>query len=103
MLAWDLLEEEKALRVVENLERILAVELLCAAQALDFRRPLKSTAVLETVHSIIREKVAFASEDRIFSEDINTLTELIQSRVILKKNQDHTAGISEYDEQFEKY
>ena len=72
----------KALKVVENLERILAIELLCAVQALDFRRPLKSTSVLEEVHSCVRAKVSFATKDRIFSNDINALTELIKSRKI---------------------
>ena len=74
----------KALKVLENLEKILAVELLCAAQAIDFRRPLKSTPVLEEVHACVREIVTFADEDRIFSKDIDQLTELIRSRKIAK-------------------
>ncbi|MHA1987986.1 MAG: histidine ammonia-lyase, partial [Promethearchaeota archaeon] len=45
----------KTLKIVENLEKILAVELLCAAQAFDFRRPLKSSKILEECHKYIRE------------------------------------------------
>jgi len=79
----------KANTVVTNLERILAVELLCAAQALDFRRPLKSTPALEAVQAAVRDQVSFATKDRIFSEDINRLTELIQSRQLHKIINEH--------------
>src|SRR5690606_30796478 len=42
----------KSLQVIENLEKILAIELLCAAQCFDFRRPLKSGAMLEACHAL---------------------------------------------------
>lgn len=73
----------KALRVCENLEKILAVELLCAAQALDFNRPLQSSNTLEEIHQQLRQKVSFATEDRIFAKDIEQATELIQSRKLV--------------------
>lgn len=60
----------KALRVCQNLERIQAIELLCAAQALDFRRPLRSTPPMEALHAAVRTVVPHATEDRIFAEDI---------------------------------
>jgi len=44
----------KALQVVRNLENILAVELVCAAQGFDFRRPLKSTKILNACHEFVR-------------------------------------------------
>lgn len=93
----------KALRVVENLERILAIELLCAAQALDFRRPLKSTPIIEAAHTLVRESVPFATEDRIFSEDIDLLTALIRSKKILTDIYSSKDGFSDYDEEFETY
>ncbi len=65
--------------VISNLEQILAVELLNAAQALDFRKPLKSSAILEEMHKLVRSKVDFATEDRIFANDITKVHELIQS------------------------
>lgn len=64
-------------RVLDNLESILAIELLSACQAIEFRRPLKSSAVLEYAHDIVREKVSFAEEDRIFAEDINAINGII--------------------------
>lgn len=65
-------------RVLDNLEYILAIELLSACQAIEFRRPLKSSAVLEFAHELVRSYVSFAEEDRIFADDINRITELIR-------------------------
>lgn len=65
-------------RVIDNLEYILAIELLSACQAIEFRRPLRSSAALEKAHDIVREKVSFAEEDRIFADDINEVVALIR-------------------------
>lgn len=67
----------KLAKVLDNLEFILAIELLCAAQAIEFRRPLKSSAVLEFAHDYVRKVVGFAEEDRIFANDINKITRMI--------------------------
>lgn len=67
-------------RVIEHLKHILAVELLYAAQAIDFRRPLKSSAALEAVHDLVRTVVPFAGEDRVFAKDINALSTLIEGQ-----------------------
>jgi len=75
-------------KVIDNLEYILAIELLYAAQAMDFRRPLKSSDVLEACHSLIRKEVSFADHDRIFADDINKLRQLISSgRLLDEANQ----------------
>jgi histidine ammonia-lyase len=64
----------KALRVMDNLERILAIELFNAAQALEFRRPLKSSHFIESFVKSYRNDVSFIKEDRILHYDIeNTL------------------------------
>lgn len=65
--------------VLDNLEYILAIELLYAAQALEFRRPLKSSETLEEIFKEIRKHVDFATKDRSFSYDINSLHQLIKS------------------------
>jgi histidine ammonia-lyase len=93
----------KALRVIDNLEKILAIELLCAAQALDFRKPLKSSEVLDDVHDTIREKIAFAEEDRIFSIDIEKAIGLIKKRKLLTTVSYHCDSYSEHDNLFESY
>ena len=60
----------KAFRVVYNLERILAIELFNAAQALDFRRPKKSSTMIEEFISQYRSKVPFVKEDKIMHDEI---------------------------------
>lgn len=66
-------------RVLDNLEFILSIELLTACQAIEFRRPLKSSAILEFAHDFVRNYVSFAAEDRIFADDINKVAGLIKS------------------------
>lgn len=60
----------KCLRVVENVEKVLAIELLSAVQALDFRRPLQSSPVVETLVADFRKEVSFNEEDRILHYDM---------------------------------
>ncbi|HUQ96326.1 MAG TPA: histidine ammonia-lyase [Chitinophagaceae bacterium] len=64
-------------QVLNNLEYILAIELLTACQAIEFRRPLKSSALLEYAHDLVRQWVSFAEEDRIFADDINKIKNLL--------------------------
>jgi len=70
-------------QVIDNLEYIQAIELLYAAQAIDFRRPLRSTPVIEACHALVREKVPFIDHDRIFANDINALHQLITDGTLL--------------------
>ena len=64
-------------KTLDNLEYILAIELLYAAQAIDFRRPLKTSPILEGCHALVRSQVAFTQADRVFSKDILALGSLI--------------------------
>ena len=72
-------------KVLDNLEYILAIELLSACQAIEFRRPLKSSELLEYAHDYVREFVSFASEDRIFAEDVNKVAGLIKDFSFVEK------------------
>ncbi|HVG42155.1 MAG TPA: histidine ammonia-lyase [Chitinophagaceae bacterium] len=72
-------------KVLDNLEYILAIELLCAAQAIEFRRPHKSSSLLELAHDYVRERVSFAEEDRIFANDINEIKNIIADYSFVKK------------------
>ena len=65
-------------RVLDNLEFILAIELLSACQAIEFRSPLKSSELLDFAHGYVRKYVSFASEDRIFADDINKIAGIIK-------------------------
>ncbi|MFT3934808.1 MAG: histidine ammonia-lyase [Chitinophagaceae bacterium] len=79
-------------KVLDNLEYIMAIELLSACQAIEFRRPLKSSALLEFAHDHVRKKVAFAAEDRIFGDDIQQVADMI-------KDFSFVAAINEFAEQ----
>lgn len=61
----------KCLRVVENIEKILAIELLTAAQAFEFRRPLKSSKAIEDFYTAFRAVVSFNESDRFLHLDID--------------------------------
>ncbi|RAK21753.1 histidine ammonia-lyase [Flavobacterium aquaticum] len=69
----------KTLRIVENVERILAIELLNGSQALEFRRPLKSSEFIEAFVKSYREEVSFVSEDRILHYDIEKSVSFLNS------------------------
>ncbi|MBY0480459.1 MAG: histidine ammonia-lyase [Chitinophagaceae bacterium] len=60
----------KCLRVIKNVEKILAIELMSAAQALDFRRPLKSSTQVEALMEGFRKVVTFNEIDRLLHDDM---------------------------------
>jgi histidine ammonia-lyase len=73
----------KAARVVANTGRVLAVELLAACEALDFRRPLRSSAALEAVHARVRQSVPTHGQDRVLGPEIEALAVLLRRGEIL--------------------
>jgi histidine ammonia-lyase len=73
----------KTNEVAGNLTDILAIELLAAAQALEFRRPLTTSAALEAVHAALRRKVPSYEQDRPHYPDIRAARELIESGALL--------------------
>ena len=78
--------------------------MVCAAQAIDYKKPLKSTPVLEKVHDFIRSKIDHVEEDRIFSDDIEKAIEIIKNGEIPKITHDKEYfHKGEYDELFEVY
>jgi histidine ammonia-lyase len=79
-------------QVLDNLEFILAIELMCASQAIEFRKPLKSSAVLEYAHDYVRDFVGFAEEDRIFADDINKIASIIADFSFVQKVNSYAAS-----------
>lgn len=69
----------KALRIMDNLERILAIELMNASQAIEFRRPLKSSDFIEMFLKSYREEVPLLKEDRILHYDIQKSVSFLNS------------------------
>ena len=69
----------KCLTVIENSEKVLAIELMNAAQALEFRRPLKSSAAIENFVSTFRKKVPFVNEDVYMHELMMNALEFVKA------------------------
>jgi histidine ammonia-lyase len=67
-------------QVLRNVENILAIELMFAAQGIEFRRPLKSSKIIEENFAIIRKKVTKLEDDRLIGEDIITMVEMVRNR-----------------------
>ena len=72
----------KCKQVVDNLETILAIELLNALQALEFRKPLKSSEFLESIMRMFRDDVTFVEEDRVLHHDIMKSVAFLQNITI---------------------
>src|SRR5258708_11238295 len=72
-------------QVLGNVEYILAIELMSACQAIEFRRPLKSSGILECAHEYVRQFVGFAKEDRIFADDISQIKNIISDFSFVEK------------------
>lgn len=72
----------KCFRVVENLEKILAIEIMNAAQALEFRRPLKTSPVLEKFVASYRKRVPFIAEDEVMYTHIQNSVDFVRTVVV---------------------
>jgi len=73
----------KALMVINNLEKILGIELFCAAQGFDFRKPLKSGGIIDECHRIVRQTIPFAESDHIMSEEMNKAIDLVKNKTLI--------------------
>jgi histidine ammonia-lyase len=67
----------KLKQVVANLERILAIEFLCAAQGMDYLRPLKGGVTVESAYQYIRRRLSHVSVDRVLSTEIEQMIALM--------------------------
>ena len=82
----------KLLRVAENLERILAIELFTAIQALEFRRPLKSSLVLEDVVKSFRKTVSFIDDDKVMYPEIEKSVNFLKTYNLQKVSENYPAN-----------
>lgn len=69
----------KATRVVQNVRRVLIMELLAASQGIDLLRPLQSSPIIEKVHALIRSRIPRVDRDRVFYEDYSVVDEMLSS------------------------
>ncbi|TCI85548.1 histidine ammonia-lyase [Tenacibaculum sp. M341] len=72
-------------QILGNLEKILAIEFMYAAQAMEFRRPNTFSVIIEENFSLIRSKVAKLEEDRVLKDDINALINLVKEEQFIVK------------------
>src|SRR6185312_9408351 len=68
----------KCYRVIQNVEKVLAIELLAAVQGLEFRRPLQSSRQIETLVEEFRKKISFNESDRFLHEDMVNAIEFMK-------------------------
>jgi histidine ammonia-lyase len=69
--------------MVANLERILGIEALCAAQGIEFRAPLTTSPALQAAIAALRDKVPTLAEDRYLAPDLETAATLVRSGALL--------------------
>jgi histidine ammonia-lyase len=98
----------KALQVIENVERILGIELFCAAQAIDYHAPLKSGKMINAVHDYVRSKVEHLEEDQIMYEMMEKVIEMVQDGTILEiavntAEKEGVVNTTVFTDLFEKY
>jgi len=65
--------------MAKNSAGIVAIELLAAAQGIDFRAPLRTSSRLQEVHALVRSKIAFYDHDRYFAPDITAIQALVEA------------------------
>jgi len=73
----------KLLQVLDNVDKILSIELICAAQAMDFHKPLCSTPVVEAIHAHVRKHIAHVEEDQTMEDILESAMQLIKSGALI--------------------
>ena len=74
----------KLKQIVANVEKIVAIEFLCAAQGLDYLRPLKAGVQAEAAYQYIRGRIPHVSTDRVLSKDIEQMTGIMGEREFVR-------------------
>jgi histidine ammonia-lyase len=74
----------KCWQILDNVETVLAIEMMCAAQALDYRLPTQPGIGPRTALAAIRAEIPHAEEDRLFGRDIHTAIDLLRSQRVLQ-------------------
>src|SRR5690606_8942096 len=74
----------KLRQVIQNVNRILSIELICAAQAFDFHRPLQSTPIIEAVHQRIRQHIPHIEADQPMEDILSRAQKLVSSGELVK-------------------
>lgn len=73
----------KLLQVADNIDKILSIELICACQAMDYLRPLKSTPIIEAIHAKVRTLITHVEDDQPMQEILHHAESLVKSGVLI--------------------
>ena len=84
----------KLLEVYQNVEQVLAIELFTAAQALDFRKPMKPGKGVDVAHKHIRDVIPHADTDHFFKDDISRSLELLKEGSLLEAVEKETGTLN---------
>ena len=68
----------KMLRILEQAQQVIAIELLCAAQMLEFRKPLRPGVGVQRAYDIVRSFVPMLDHDRVLAPDIATMSRAVR-------------------------
>lgn len=74
----------KALRILHHAQQVVGIELLCAAQALDFRRPLHPAPGTQRAYDAVRAVVSPLTADRVLAPDLAAALDLVQQRTVIR-------------------
>ncbi|MDF2449556.1 MAG: histidine ammonia-lyase [Bacteroidota bacterium] len=69
----------KCYKVIENVEKLLAIEMLNASQAIEFRRPLKSSVTIENVLSDFRKLIPFVKDDKVMYQEMEATLQFVKT------------------------
>ncbi len=83
----------KARAIATNVEAVLGIEILCAAEALDHRRPLKTSPALEAVHAALRGHVSRLTEDRVLAIDFGIVRDLMRAETLIEAAEAHAGAL----------
>lgn len=72
----------KAVHIIDNLEKILGIELFCAAQGFDFRKPLKSGPLINSCHELVRTRIPHIDSDVYLGNYINTAISMVKEQML---------------------
>lgn len=78
----------KALRITDNLEKILGIELFCAAQGFDFRKPLKSGPLVDACHDHVRRVIPHIDRDVYLGDYMHTAIDMVKKHELTKLTED---------------
>ena len=87
-------QQRRAGEAVRKLQYIIAIDIMVSLQAIDMLKPLRQGKATAKLHDFIREKVAFADQDRFFYPDIEYIYTLVKDGTLIQLIEEETGAIN---------